>query len=40
MTILADESHTLLDCLAPVFTRPTFQRFLLLLDSVVASVSN
>jgi hypothetical protein len=35
MAILPDESLALLDCFAPVFTRPTFQRFLVLLGAAV-----
>ena len=35
MAILPDESLALLDCLAPVFTRPTYQRFLVLLGAVI-----
>jgi DDE superfamily endonuclease len=33
--ILPDESLALLDCFAPVFTRPTYQRFLVLLGAAL-----
>jgi DDE superfamily endonuclease len=35
MAILPDESLALLDCFAPVFTRPTYQRFLVLLGAAI-----
>jgi DDE superfamily endonuclease len=35
MAILPDESLGLLDCFTPVFTRPTYQRFLVLLGAAV-----
>ena len=35
MAILPDESLALLDCFAPVFTRPTNQRFLVLLGAAI-----
>jgi hypothetical protein len=35
MAILPEESLALLDCFAPVFTRPTYQRFLVLLGAAV-----
>jgi hypothetical protein len=35
MAILPDESLALLDCFAPVFTQPTYQRFLVLLGAAI-----
>ncbi len=35
MAILPDESLALLDCFTPVFTRPTYQRFLVLLGAAI-----
>jgi DDE superfamily endonuclease len=35
MLILPDESLTVLDCFAPVFTQPTYRRFLILLGAAV-----
>jgi len=35
MAILPEESLALLDCSAPVFTRPTYQRFLVLLGAAI-----
>jgi DDE superfamily endonuclease len=35
MAILPDESLALLDCFAPVFTRPTYPRFLVLLGAAI-----
>lgn len=35
MAILPDASHPLLDSFAPVFTRPTYQRFLVLLGAAI-----